>query len=62
MPSPDPPELRQRAVELARLRQKAMDGTFLECREAVHDYLDSIGETPDITAIDDEAVYWQKDG
>ena len=36
-------------------------GTFLECREAVHDYLDTIGATPDITAIDDEAVYWQKD-
>ena len=35
-------------------------GTFSECRQAVHDYLDANGADADIVPIDDEAVYWQK--
>ena len=35
-------------------------GTFSECRQAVHDYLDATKAHADIVAIDDEAVYWQK--
>jgi len=35
-------------------------GVFVECRQAIHDYLDSIGETVDIQPIDKEAVFWQK--
>jgi hypothetical protein len=37
-------------------------GDFVECRQAVHDYLDRIGAEADIKAIDDEAVFWQKRG
>ena len=35
-------------------------GTFSECRQAVHDYLDREQIEADITPIDDEAVYWRK--
>ena len=35
-------------------------GTFTECRQAVHDYLDSLGADVDIKAIDEGAVFWQK--
>jgi hypothetical protein len=35
-------------------------GRFEECRQAVHDYLDSAGEKVDIQRVDDDAVYWQK--
>ena len=37
-------------------------GTFSECRQAVHDYLDEMSLQVDIVPIDDEAVYWQKQG
>ena len=37
-------------------------GTFSECRQAVHDYLDEMNLHVDIVPIDDEAVYWQKQG
>jgi hypothetical protein len=35
-------------------------GTFSECSQAVHDYLDEMSIEADIVPIDDEAVYWQK--
>lgn len=35
-------------------------GTFIECRQAVHDYLDEMGIEADMVPIDDDAVYWQK--
>jgi hypothetical protein len=35
-------------------------GTFVECRQAVHDYLDRIGAKVDIEPIDEEAVFWHK--
>ncbi|MET0828610.1 MAG: TylF/MycF/NovP-related O-methyltransferase, partial [Microbacterium sp.] len=35
-------------------------GTFSECRQAVHDYLDETVTDADIVPIDDEAVFWQK--
>jgi Macrocin-O-methyltransferase (TylF) len=37
-------------------------GTFSECRQAVHDYLDEKNIEVEIIPIDDEAVYWQKQG
>ena len=33
---------------------------FIECRQAVHDYLDATNAETDIQRIDDEAVFWQK--
>ena len=35
-------------------------GTFVECRQAVHDYLEAINTEVSIQHIDDEAVFWQK--
>jgi Macrocin-O-methyltransferase (TylF) len=35
-------------------------GDYEECRSAVHDYLDGIGETVDLRPIDENAVYWQR--
>jgi hypothetical protein len=35
-------------------------GSFSECRQAVHDYLDAMDIEADISHVDDEAVYWQK--
>jgi hypothetical protein len=35
-------------------------GSFSECRQAVHDYLDDMHITADIAHVDDEAIYWQK--
>lgn len=35
-------------------------GTFAECRQAVHDYLDENAVEADIIPIDDDAVYWRK--
>ena len=32
-----------------------------ECRAAVHDYLDSVGEEVQVQAIDAEAVYWRRE-
>jgi len=37
-------------------------GVFVECRQAVHDYLGTTGTEADIRHIDDEAVFWQKRG
>jgi len=37
-------------------------GTFVECRQAVHDYFDATNIKADIQPIDDEAVFWQKLG
>jgi len=34
----------------------------VECRQAVHDYLQTLGAEPEIVRIDDEAVFWQKRG
>ena len=33
---------------------------FIECRQAVHDYLDAINAEADIERVDNEAVFWQK--
>jgi hypothetical protein len=33
---------------------------FEECRRAVHDYLEGIHVVPDVTRVDEEAVFWQK--
>lgn len=35
-------------------------GTYSECAQAVHDYLDESKISVDIVPIDDDAVYWQK--
>jgi hypothetical protein len=35
-------------------------GTFAECRQAVHDYLEATNTKVDLHHIDDEAVFWQK--
>ena len=35
-------------------------GSFAECAQAVHDYLDEKGIHPEIVHLDDEAVYWRK--
>ena len=35
-------------------------GTYVECRRAVHDYLERIGANSDIKPTDNEAVYWKK--
>jgi hypothetical protein len=35
-------------------------GTFAECREAVHDYLDASGVSVNVQDIDDDAKYWQR--
>jgi len=37
-------------------------GTFSECKQAVHDYLSSIGERVEINWIDEGATYWKKTG
>jgi O-methyltransferase len=37
-------------------------GTFSECRQAVNDYLDERNIEVEIIPVDDEAVYWQKQG
>jgi hypothetical protein len=33
---------------------------FIECRQAVHDYLDATNADAEIQRVDDEAVFWQK--
>lgn len=35
-------------------------GVFIECRQAIHDYLDAIGTQVELQWVDDEAVFWQK--
>jgi cytochrome P450 len=35
-------------------------GSFPECKQAVHDYQDKIGISPEIIPVNEVAVYWQK--